>query len=29
MQIWLGVENFAKIEHAKVCMNRYTIGWTE
>ena len=25
MQIWLGVENFAKIEHAKVCMNRYTL----
>lgn len=25
MQIWLGVENFAKIESARVCINRYTL----
>ena len=25
MHIWIGVENFAKIESAKVCINNYTI----
>lgn len=25
MQIWIGVENFAKIESAKICVNNYTI----
>ena len=25
MQIWLGVENFAKIESARVCINNYTL----
>ena len=25
MKFWLGVENFAKIEHAKICINEYTV----
>lgn len=25
MQIWLEVENFAKIEHARICINSYTV----
>ncbi|MBQ6889090.1 MAG: ATP-binding protein [Lachnospiraceae bacterium] len=25
MQIWIGVENFAKIESAKICINNYTV----
>ena len=25
MQIWIGVENFAKIESAKICVNNFTI----
>lgn len=25
MQFWLGVENFAKIEYAKICINEYTL----
>lgn len=25
MQFWIGVENFAKIESAKVCVNKYTL----
>ena len=25
MQIWLGVENFAKIESARICIDRYTL----
>ena len=25
MLIFLGVENFAKIEHAKICINSYTL----
>ncbi len=25
MQIWLEVENFAKIEHARICINKYTV----
>ena len=25
MQIWFEVENFAKIEHARICINSYTV----
>ena len=25
MQIWIGVENFAKIESARICINNYTV----
>ena len=25
MHIWIGVENFAKIERAKICTNNYTV----
>ena len=25
MRIWIGVENFAKIESAKICVNNYTV----
>ena len=25
MELWLGVENFAKIQNAKVCINKYSV----
>ena len=25
MHLWIGVENFAKIESARVCVNKYTL----
>ena len=25
MELWLGVENFAKIQSAKVCINKYSV----
>ena len=25
MHFWIGIENFAKIEHARVCVNKYTL----
>lgn len=25
MRLWVGVENFAKIESAKICINNYTV----
>lgn len=25
MKFWLGIENFAKIENAKICINKYTV----
>lgn len=25
MKFWVGVENFAKIENAKICVNKYSV----